>query len=124
MAEKSVLVVGDEATAAGLLSDVVKDCGLEAEVAQDGQQALESMRAHVPDLVLLDLTTPGMSGDKALATMETEPELQSVPVIVISTSTDPIRGVEREVPRLGKPCEPSEVQRLIVEMLNGDGTDR
>jgi CheY-like chemotaxis protein len=116
MDDKLVLVVEDEPTIAMLLKHLVKSYGLRAEVAHGGLQALESLRAQRPDLVLLDLIMPGVSGDKVLATMQADPNLREVPVIVISTW----EGVEREVPRLGKPFEPADVQRLIREALDPD----
>jgi CheY-like chemotaxis protein len=66
------------------------------------------------------LIMPGVSGDKVLATMQADPNLREVPVIVISTWEGVIEGVEREVPRLGKPFEPADVQRLIREALDPD----
>jgi CheY-like chemotaxis protein len=121
MAEELVLVVDDEAPIATLLAYLVRGCGFLAEVAHDGQQALESIRAHRPDLVLLDLLMPIMSGSELLAIMETDPDLRGVPVVVISTSNGAIEGVEREVPRLPKPFEPADVKRLLRETLTGDG---
>jgi CheY-like chemotaxis protein len=120
MAEKLALVVEDERLIAMLLALLAEDCGMKAVVAGDGSEALEMMRTRKPDLLLLDLIMPVMSGDKLLAIMETDPDLSDVPVIVISTSTEVIKGVERQLPRLRKPFEPAEVKRLIQETLAGD----
>jgi CheY-like chemotaxis protein len=73
--------------------------------------------------VLLDLIMPVMNGNGVLATMQADPDLRGVPVIVISTWGGVIEGVEREVPRLRKPFEPTEVKRLILETLGADGRD-
>jgi CheY-like chemotaxis protein len=120
MAEALVLVVDDDPLTAGLLAHVVKDCGLRAEVAYDGQQALGSIRAHKPDLVLLDLLLPVMNGSRVLATLEADPDLRDVPVIVISTWDEAIEGVDREVPHVCKPFELTEVKRLVLETLGND----
>jgi CheY-like chemotaxis protein len=123
MADKLVLAVDDERPIAMLLAMLAEECGVRAEVAHDGKRALEMIRAHRPDLVLLDLIMPVMSGNEVLAIMEADPDLRDVPVIVISASTKPIRGVTREVPRLRKPFEFDEVRRLIQETLGGEQND-
>ena len=62
------------------------------------------MRARKPALVLLDLMMPVMNGEELLAIMETDPELQDVPVVIISTK--PAAGPEREVPSSASPSSP------------------
>jgi CheY-like chemotaxis protein len=62
-------------------------------VAHDGVEALEFLRregvfvnATRPDLILLDLNLPRMGGREVLATLKTDPELKSIPTIVLTTS--------------------------------------
>lgn len=117
MTRKTVLVVDDERPILSLLARLVQGVGAKVELAYNGKEALEKMRANKPDLVLLDLIMPVMSGEEVLTVMETDPELQDIPVIVISTKAAVGPGVEREVPLLRKPFEPSEVKRLIRETL-------
>jgi CheY-like chemotaxis protein len=119
--EEVVLVVDDEPMIAMLLGRLAQGCGALTEVACNGREALEMMRARKPALVLLDLMMPVMNGEELLAIMETDPELQNVPVVIISTKPAVGPGVEREVPYLRKPFEPADVQRLIREALGGDG---
>ncbi|MEN6302349.1 MAG: response regulator [Armatimonadia bacterium] len=120
MDKKLVLVVEDERTIATLLAHLVRSCGVRVEVAHHGKKALEMMRAQKPDLVLLDLIMPIMSGPELLATMDVEPDLKDVPVVVISTAEEPGEAVEREVRHLRKPFEPSEVKQVVREMLGMD----
>lgn len=59
------------------------------EVALDGEQALRHMRSGDearPDLVLLDLKLPGMSGHEVLETMKEDPDLRRIPVVVLTSS--------------------------------------
>jgi CheY-like chemotaxis protein len=120
-AEAVVLVVDDEPLIAMLLGRLANSCGALTEVACNGREALEMMRARKPALVLLDLMMPVMNGEELLRIMETDPELQDVPVVIISTKPEAGPGVGREVPFLRKPFEPSDVQQLIREALGGDG---
>ena len=117
MTQKTVLVVDDERPIATLLSRLVQSVGAKAEIAYNGKDALQKIRDQKPDLVLLDLIMPIMSGEEVLTVMETDPQLQDIPVIVISTKAAVGAGVERKVPLLRKPFEPSEVKRLIREYL-------
>ncbi len=71
------------------------DTHLELHVCNNGRQAIEwvtgdeeSPPRH-PDLVLLDLNLPGKSGFEVLQTIRDDPRLDSVPVVVISSSTNP-----------------------------------
>ena len=126
MSQKTVLVVDDERPIVALLKRLVESCSARAEIAHNGKEALEKMRAHRPDLVLLDLIMPIMSGEEVLAVMETDPALKDIPIIVISTKAAVGPGVEREVPLFRKPFEPVEVKRVIREQLglvSGDCDD-
>ncbi|MHB8994772.1 MAG: response regulator [Armatimonadota bacterium] len=115
--KKTVLVVDDERPIVTLLSRLAQGCGARVEIAHNGKEALEKMRANLPDLVLLDLIMPIMSGEEVLAVMETDPQLKDVPVIVISTKAALGPGVERKVPLMRKPFEPTEVKQVIREQL-------
>ena len=117
MTQKTVLVVDDERPIVTLLARLAQGLGARTETAYNGKDALEKIRAHKPDLVLLDLIMPIMSGEEVLAVMETDPQLQDIPVIVISTKAAVGSGVEREVPHLRKPFEPADVKRLMREQL-------
>jgi len=69
------------------------DTGLRLEVINNGQQAAERLRAieadgpkDHPDLILLDLNLPGISGLDLLRTVRTETALPDVPVVIVSSS--------------------------------------
>lgn len=117
MNEKLVLVAEDHRPIAYLLRRLAERCGARANVAYDGRQALESMRSERPQLLLLDLVMPGMSGNELLRTMQSDPELQEVPVVVITTQENLEETLEHRVPHLCKPFAPAEVERLIRQAL-------
>jgi chemotaxis family two-component system response regulator Rcp1 len=80
------VLIAREALAAGQLSTAL-------EVVTDGVQALAFLRrengfadAHRPDLILLDLNLPRMSGHEVLAEVKNDPELRRIPVVVLTTS--------------------------------------
>lgn len=119
MSDNRVLVVEDHRPIATLLTRLAERCGALVSQADNGRSALEMMREQRPDLVLLDLTMPVMTGQELLAVMETDPNLRDIPVIVITTSENVDEALERRVPHLRKPFEPEEVQRLVTQMLVG-----
>ena len=63
---EKILIVDDDKDIQVVLSEIIKTEGYEAIVAGDGKEALKEIRAHAPDLVLLDLKLPGMDGMEVL----------------------------------------------------------
>lgn len=112
---KLVLVVEDHRPIAVLLRRLAERCGAHAQVAHNGQQALDMMRTQKPDLVVLDLIMPVMSGQELMAQMEADPNLHDVPVVVVSTEEELADTVGPEVPHLCKPFDPAEVERIMRE---------
>lgn len=85
-APPTVLVVDDEPDARRLFWRMLSGSprGYRVLTAGDGQQAIEIMRAQRPDVVLLDLVMPEVSGFQFLAMKNADADLQPVPVLVIS----------------------------------------
>jgi CheY-like chemotaxis protein len=79
-----ILVVDDNADAARLLQVLLRCEGHEARVAFDGPGAIEAARLFRPDVVLLDLTLPGMSGVEAAAELRCRPELAACRLIAVT----------------------------------------
>lgn len=86
--------------------------------AENGPQALQLLFQHRPDVVLLDLTMPGMDGFEVLQRIR---ELTSVPVIVLSgrsSDNDVVRGLDSGVADyLTKPISPSQLVARIRAVL-------
>lgn len=83
-----ILVVDDERLNRTLLSTNLQESGYRVETAEDGQQALQLLRAQSFDAVLLDLIMPKMDGYQVLAEMRQDAMLRRIPVIVISSMDD------------------------------------
>lgn len=96
-----ILVVEDEPADRYLLEHAVRHHRLPIRLHAviDGTQALALLSTSMrPDLILLDLAMPGMSGFETLAALKEDPSLCSIPVIVLSNSDDP-RDVEESYRR-------------------------
>ena len=57
-----------------------------------GDQALELTRKHHPDLLLVDLNLPDMSGEEVLRRVHEEPKTYNVPVVIISADASPVQA--------------------------------
>jgi light-regulated signal transduction histidine kinase (bacteriophytochrome) len=71
-----------------LLSTVLSKRGFQVRKALDGQQAIASAQADIPDLILLDIKMPEMSGYEVCEILKSEPQTAEVPVIFISALDD------------------------------------
>ncbi|MHB8146108.1 MAG: adenylate/guanylate cyclase domain-containing protein [Vulcanimicrobiaceae bacterium] len=79
-----ILVVDDNESNRDLLARRLSKEGHHVEIAQDGYKALAMLDQSAYDLVLLDLMMPGLSGIEVLARFKAQPELASIPVIMVS----------------------------------------
>jgi DNA-binding response OmpR family regulator len=80
----SVLVVEDEADIREAVVEVLAERGYDVIGASDGAEALSKLREHPADVVLLDLMMPRMNGWEFRAAQSGDPELRSIPVVVLS----------------------------------------
>jgi signal transduction histidine kinase/DNA-binding response OmpR family regulator len=81
---KRVLVVDDDAEARALLSKILKEENAEVVAAGSGDEAMTLIAQTPPDLVLLDLMMPGMSGFEMVARMRALPSAAGIPVMIVS----------------------------------------
>ena len=79
-----ILVADDNRVNRLKLSRNLEQQGHTVELAENGQQALDMLKAGTFDVVLLDIIMPGMDGYQVLETIKTDPEQRDIPVIVIS----------------------------------------
>lgn len=83
MAER-ILVVDDEEMNLQLIEGLLQSEGYVLACASGGPQALEAVRACPPDLILLDLMMPGMSGLEVCQVLKGDPETAAIPIIVVT----------------------------------------
>ncbi len=83
---KRIMFVEDDALICRIYGQKLKDAGFEVAVAGDGLEAVKQMPGFKPELVVLDLLMPKMTGADVLKYMRKHPELKNIPVIVFSNS--------------------------------------
>lgn len=87
--QQKILIVEDEADTAEMLAEMVSLSGYQAECTYGGKSAINMLTNLNPDLVLLDIVMPGISGLDVLNFMRSDPRLHNIPVIIISSNSLP-----------------------------------
>ena len=85
----TVLVVDDDPNIRRMIVAALKRDGYDFIEAPNGREALDMMRAQHPDVVVLDLMMPILSGWDVLRERADDPDLRGIPVIIISANRDP-----------------------------------
>src|ERR1700730_2679507 len=80
----TVLVVDDDPDVCDLITYKLRKSGYEVRRAMDGDEAIESVAARVPDIVLLDVMMPGLTGLEVLERWRAEPGTATLPVIMLT----------------------------------------
>ncbi|MEZ5739152.1 MAG: PAS domain S-box protein [Burkholderiaceae bacterium] len=83
-AARSILVVDDNEDAALVLAFLLEQSGFEVRTAHGGRQALRAIERHKPDIVLLDLGMPGMSGYEVAANIRQNPAQEPIRLVALS----------------------------------------
>jgi len=92
----NVLLVDDNEQNLELLLAYLEDLGCELRTAADGLEALEAVAAKRPDLILLDVMMPRMSGFQACAKIKHNPATSDLPIVMV-TALNEVSDVERAV---------------------------
>ena len=83
---KKILIVEDDQLVANIYGNRFSREGFEVKIAPDGAAGLELARRFQPDVVMLDLLLPTMSGVELTKRIRTEAKLEHVPIIVFSNA--------------------------------------
>ena len=89
MAEHRVLVVDDEPDVVALIERTLSGDGIGVVTAFDGISALDHINTDKPDLVLLDLMMPMMSGYEVCEQIKSNPQTSDIPVVCLSSAHTP-----------------------------------
>jgi two-component system response regulator MprA len=118
-----ILVVDDEPRVAGLLRDALVELGYGAEIALNGPDALARILVYEPDIVLLDVLMPGMSGVEVLERLRCDHP--AVAVIMVTANQDEAaaramlaRGAFDYVP---KPFDLRVIERVVCAAVGARG---
>ncbi len=119
-----ILIVDDELTMRTLLKELLEefeDKGVELLTANNGEEAIESIKAEKPELVILDVLMPGMNGFEVCNTVKNELGMKDVYVIILTTSGQEYnkqkgKDVGADI-FITKPFDPDELIKKVSKVL-------
>jgi two-component system phosphate regulon response regulator PhoB len=112
-----VLIVDDEADLAGLVEFNLRAAGIETGIAGSGEAALRMARHRTPDLMLLDLMLPDISGKEVCRRMRADAELKDIPVVMLTARGDePDRVAGFEAGADDYVTKPFSVRELVLRV--------
>ncbi|UAY53091.1 response regulator [Ferruginibacter albus] len=123
----TILLVDDDEDDRKLFSDAVMevDKAITCNSAANAQEALTILKNEaimLPDIIILDLRMPGISGQKCLEEIKKDPRIMNIPVLIYTTSREVKESIELK--KLGaahfisKPTSPDEVYYLVSYIIN------
>lgn len=98
---KTVLIVEDNELNMKLFNDLLEAHGYQTLKTASGSEAMELARAHKPDLVLMDIQLPEVSGEVVTEWMKADPELKHIPIVAVTAFA--MKGDEERIRAKG--CE-------------------
>jgi CheY-like chemotaxis protein len=116
----TILIVDDDSDVRRALTELLEDEGYAVAGAANGTAALELLRGGVrPSIILLDLMMPGMNGWDFRSAQLRDPELSSVPVVVVTASgfnQEAIRTELGSIELVPKPIQPTKLLDVIERL--------
>lgn len=119
---KTILLVDDSPTELALMRHALKGRGYRIVSAADGEEALEKILVHKPDLVLLDVILPKKNGFQVCRQLRTTPETTEVKVILVTSKTmdaDRFWGLRQGADDyIAKPFSREALSGAVEKLLN------
>ena len=112
----TILIVDDEPDVLFLLRLTLETAGYKVAEASHGGEALESIRAKRPALLLTDLMMPVMDGRELIRHVREAPETADLPIMLLSANPDHSSGADRV---MRKPFNPRDLTNAIGELVGG-----
>jgi two-component system cell cycle response regulator DivK len=122
MTGKTVLLVEDNPHNRKIFSGMLVHAGFAVVEAEDGHQALAAIEKALPDVILMDLSIPGVDGWEVTRRIKADPRTQKVPIIALTAHA--MRGDEERARAAGcdhylaKPISPKKVVEEVRKILH------
>lgn len=116
----------DDATMGELVQATLLDAGHAVGVLGDGEDALRALRRRKPDLAIVDMAMPQMSGPELIKIVRRDPELYDIPILVLTASRSPDdEAIARQAGANGylrKPFDPERLVGMVNRLLEWSRT--
>jgi CheY-like chemotaxis protein len=121
-----ILCVEDSVNVQQMLSFILSKAGYKPFIASNGREAIEKARSLMPDLILMDIMMPDVSGIQAIKRIKADPTCQHIPILVLSAYTSSklvSQAMEAGAAQyLEKTIIPDELIKIISEHLEKNKT--
>ncbi len=125
--KKRILVVDDEPDFASIVQVNLERDGFEVEVAYDGVEALEKVKANPPDAIVLDVMMPEKDGYAVCAELKKDDKYEDIPIVMLTAVADHVSstryshadGMSMEADDyLPKPASAEEISLSIIRLVS------
>lgn len=121
MVEPFILVVEDEADIRNLIVLTLQFNGFQVEEAANGEEAVEKASDLTPDLILMDIRMPKMTGYQACQILKNQPHTKNIPIVFLSAKSQDAEiqtGLDLGAAEyLVKPFDPAQLPDKITRIL-------
>ncbi len=123
-----ILIVDDNPQNLELLQAYLEDLGCRTEIATDGAEAIKMAQNDVPDVVVLDVMMPRLSGFQVCEKLKSDPRTAGVPIVMV-TALNEVSDVERAIEAgaddfLTKPVQRLELLARVKSQINVKSIER
>jgi DNA-binding response OmpR family regulator len=122
---KTIVVINDSPELLELAEMLLRDEDYDVKVALLGTGALELIRTTTPDLVILDVRLPDVSGWDVLQALKLDPKTSAIPVLVCSAAVQELRSLDAQLATMGVDVliKPFAIDALLDKVRNLIGSD-
>lgn len=118
----TILIVDDSPTEANIVRAMLEEAGYEVLWADNADKGIAAATEQQPDLILMDVVMPGMSGFQATRKLTKSPKTQNIPILMLTTKdqqTDQFWGLKNGAKKyMIKPPEKAVLLKEIRELLS------
>jgi len=125
--KKRILLVDDEPDFCSIVQGQLEKEGFDVEVAYDGVEGLEKVKANPPDAIILDVMMPEMDGYEACKKLKSDDKYADIPILMLTAVADKVSstryshydGMSMEADDyLPKPASAEDITQSIKSLLN------
>ena len=125
--KKRILVVDDEPDFASIVQSNLKREGFDVEIAYDGNEAIEKVKANPPDAIVLDVMMPEKDGYQMCSELKRDEKFRDIPVLMLTAVADHVSstryshydGMSMEADDyLPKPATAEDITQSVKSLLN------
>ena len=117
MKKPMALIIEDDQDISMVFSSVMREADYDTEIIHEGDKAIERLAEVIPDIVLLDLRLPGVSGKEILAQINVDRRLVNTRVVIVTANPDMVRDLPESTPFvLLKPIDVNQLRALAQRL--------